>query len=297
MRTARAFCPGHVTGFFEICRGKDLLSTGSRGAGMCLSFGATSEVTVTDSPRRRVRILLDGKESPAAVTREAVARLLGRRTASITVSTAHDLPIGQGFGMSAAGALSATVALASLLGDGRQRAFEAAHEAEIVKGGGLGDVSAIHRGGITVRERPGLPPRGKVRRIDGAPQVLLCVVGRPIRTRSVLSDAAAIRAINASGGRKVDELMRRPSMERLVELSAEFMVESGLATRAVARAVEAASDHGAASMSMLGNSVFAVGDIDALEVALARHGETYRCRVDVRGPRLVWPRATGPSRA
>lgn len=287
MRRARAFCPGHVTGFFEIRRSKDLLSTGSRGAGLCLSLGATSEVTLEDAPRRSIRVTLDGGRSDAPVTRDAVSRVLRGRRASVTVTTAHGLPVGQGFGMSAAGALSATIALASLLGEGRRRAFEAAHEAEIVQGGGLGDISAIYKGGITIRERPGLPPAGKVRRIDGAPEVVLCVVGRPIRTKSVLSDPAKARAINLTGGRTVDELLERPSIGRLMELSAAFAVESGLATRKISRAVRAVSAHGAASMSMLGNSVFAIGDADALEGVLAGFGKTYRCKVDTEGPRLI----------
>ena len=43
---ATAFSPGHVTGFFEVREGDDPLASGSRGAGMCISLGATSKVTV-----------------------------------------------------------------------------------------------------------------------------------------------------------------------------------------------------------------------------------------------------------
>ncbi|HUU07091.1 MAG TPA: sugar kinase, partial [Thermoplasmata archaeon] len=43
---ARAFCPGHITGFFEICRADNLLASGSRGGGLCTSLGALSDVGI-----------------------------------------------------------------------------------------------------------------------------------------------------------------------------------------------------------------------------------------------------------
>jgi len=51
--------------------------------------------------------------------------------------------------------------------------------------------------------------------------------------------------------------------------------------------MSAASKLGIASMSMLGNSVFAVGDTAGLLSVLSSYGDTYTCRVDTAGPRLV----------
>ncbi len=287
MREARAFCPGHITGFFEICRAKDLLSTGSRGAGLCLSLGATSTVFIEDSKRQLIDISINGARSEAEVTREAVARVIGKKSLHLSIATELDLPVSQGFGMSAAGALSASLATCSLLGLPRRKAFEVAHIAEIVRGGGLGDVSALHAGGITVRQRPGLPPIGNVIRIDGQPDLVLCVVGRKMLTKSVLNDPVKRSAINSNGSRRVDELLEKPSLERLMELSYEFAIESGLASGKTLEAMAAASKLGMASMSMLGNSVFAVGDQDELERVLSGYGKTYRCTVDLSGPRIL----------
>lgn len=285
MREARAFCPGHVTGFFEICRTGDLLSTGSRGAGLCLSLGATSKVSITESDRRTIEVTIDGKASRAPVTKEALMRLVGKKSLEIQVSTSLDLPEGQGFGMSAAGALSASIATCYILGEERRRAFEAAHAAEILKGGGLGDVSALQTGGIAVRKKPGLPPIGEVVRIEGSPEVVLCVVGRKMPTRDVLSDPARQRAINASGSKRVDELLRHLTLEKFMALSSEFAAESGLMSGKIPAAVDAASKIGMASMSMLGNSVFAIGDVSGLRRVLSGFGMTYACKVDTVGPR------------
>lgn len=284
---ARAFCPGHVTGFFEICKEKDLLSTGSRGAGMCLTLGATSEVDIADSDRQDFRVFIDGERSEAEVTRAVLRHLIGKDKKKVTVRTVLQLPQSQGFGMSAAGALSAALATAHILGLERQRAFEAAHMAEIECGGGLGDVSAIHRGGITIREKPGLPPIGKVHRIDGSPDMVLAVVGELLLTKSVLSDPVKARAINAHGSKRVDELIQTPTLERLMTLSHSFCVESGLASDEVIEAIEATSGHGMASMSMLGNSVFAVGRTEQLKDALSEFGQVFTCKVDTQGPKML----------
>jgi pantoate kinase len=287
MKEARAFCPGHITGFFEICRSKDLMATGSRGAGLCLSLGATSRVRITPSSRQSIVVTIDGKRSDAPITKEALRLLIDGERVEISVATELDLPVSQGFGMSAAGALSAATAVCSVTKRPRRLAFEAVHVAEIAKGGGLGDVSAISRGGITIRRKPGLPPIGEVVRIGGRPEVVLCVVGRPMLTKSVLGDPKKQKAINSSGSKKVDELLKRPTVEKLMSLSSEFAKESRLASGRILDAMNAASKLGIASMSMLGNSVFALGDVDGLERVLSDFGKTYTCTVDTKGPRLL----------
>ncbi len=287
MKEASAFSPGHVTGFFEVCRSDDLMATGSRGAGLCLSLGATSKVEIAESSRQSIVVAVNGKRCDASVTKEALRLLIGAERMRISVATQLDLPISQGFGMSAAGALSAAIAACSMTKQTRRSAFEAVHIAEIVKGGGLGDVSAISRGGITIRRKAGLPPIGDVVSIDGRPEVVLCVVGRPMLTKSVLGDPRKQKAINSSGSRKVDELLKRPTLERLMSLSSEFASESGLASGKILEAMSAASKLGTASMSMLGNSVFAVGDTKGLERVLSDFGRTYTCVVDTKGPRLL----------
>jgi pantoate kinase len=284
---AKAFCPGHITGFFQICKAEDPLSTGSRGAGLCLSLGATSKVWVSHSQRQVIEVLIDGGKSRAEVTRTALRSLLGKDKLKIEVSTNLDLPQSQGFGMSAAGALSASLALAEVLGRTRQEAFEAAHIAEVVCECGLGDVSAIHKGGITIRKRPGLPPIGEVLRIDGTPEIVLAVVGKRLPTRSVLSDPTKRKAINENGSRRVDELTEDPRMEKLMELSASFAIESGLASKRIVEVMGAASKLGMASMSMLGSSVFAIGDKKGLATVLSDYGEVWVCRVDVKGPCII----------
>jgi pantoate kinase len=157
----------------------------------------------------------------------------------------------------------------------------------VESGYGLGDVAAIHRGGITIRRRPGIPPKGEVVRIKGEPEVVLAIVGKRLLTKKILQDEEKRAQINDKGGFLVDSLIKRPSFDRLMTNSRIFALETGLAPRRVRRAIDAASKHGAASMSMLGNSVFAIGDTERLKEVLSKHGDVTVCKVDTGGPKLV----------
>ena len=284
---AEAFSPGHVTGFFEAVRAKDPLATGSRGAGLCLSLGARSRVVLEEAKEQTISVRINGRKEDARVTIAALKPLIGRHPFEVNVETRLDLPQSQGFGMSAAGALSAAYAAAELLEIDKQRAYEAAHLAELANSTGLGDVSAIHTGGVTMRVRAGLPPTGKAKRIDGTPSIVLAQIGRRLLTRSVLKDPEKMRAVNTSGAGKVTLLSKEPTMRRLMQLSLEFAIETHLASRAVLNAVDAASKLGLASMAMLGNSVFAIGDVEGLVRVLSEFGEVWVCKVDADGPRIV----------
>jgi pantoate kinase len=285
---AKAFSPGHVTGFFEICPDEDSLSAGSRGAGMCLSLGASSEVVLVPATKQSIKVTMNGRSSKAEVTKRAIRHLIGDKGYRVEVATELDLPVSQGFGMSAAGSLSAAMAAAILLGKERQEAYEAAHRADVESGCGLGDVSAIHRGGITLRRRPGLPPIGEVIRIKGEPEVVLAVAGKRLITKDILNDDQKRREINDKGGYLVDSLIKDPTLEKLMTNSRIFALETGLATKRIARVIDTASMHGQASMSMLGNSVFAIGDTLKLKEALRGVGEVFACKVDTVGPRIIY---------
>jgi len=283
---AEAFCPGHITGFFQICEHKDPLRSGSRGAGLCVGLGAHTMVEIEEG-NGEIFITIDGRETPAPVTMAAVSKVIADQRLDVTVSVRQDLPVGQGFGMSAAGALSAAHATAELLRFPFKVALRAAHEAEIENKTGLGDVAALSRGGITFRRAEGLPPFGKIDRINAEPEVVLCVVGGPMSTPEVLMHPQKRHAVNMVGKECVERMALSPTLATLMKLSREFMMRTGLASKEVEEAVKAAEDYGPASMAMLGNSLFAVGKVRDQERILAERGTTYRTKVDWRGPRIV----------
>ncbi|MDD1768259.1 MAG: hypothetical protein LUQ27_06835 [Methanomassiliicoccales archaeon] len=288
MKTA-AFCPGHITGFFEICEHREPLRSGSRGAGICTTLGATSTVT-SRRGKGSMKVSINGEKNEAPVTKQALARLILGRDIDLRVDTKLDLPLGQGFGMSAAGVLSATLATAEILDAPLQTALEAAHEAEILHRTGLGDVAAISKGGVTFRRIEGLPPFGRIDRIRANVELVLGVVGPPISTPAVLSDPDARERINRIGKECVESLGDSPSLANLFRLSREFAMRTGLVTKQVEKALAEIEDLGPASMVMLGNSIFASGEIEDQRKVLAKHGQTYVAGIDWEGPRVIEPR-------
>ncbi|KAF5043168.1 hypothetical protein DSECCO2_505000 [anaerobic digester metagenome] len=284
---AKAFCPGHITGLFQVCQHEDVLTCGSRGAGLSISLGVISEVEVSDGTGK-VDIWLNGLKADAPVTERAVRNIMGDRPYDVKVRNELQLPVAQGFGTSAAGSISAAWALAHIFKIPEKEAYTAAHSAEIVNRTGMGDVSGIMRGGIELRRRPGLPPIGEVGRMNGHMDLVLAVVGPSIPTAEMLSRKEIMDKINSVGGRCVDALMKEPTLENFFRLSNEFMDGSGLSTPEIRRAVWEAKKWGWASQAMIGNAVFATGpDLDLLSETLSQFGEVYRCSVDTKGPRLL----------
>jgi pantoate kinase len=286
MRRAIAFCPGHITGFFQAMEHDNILATGSRGAGFCTELGARTEVWMTDG-EGTIEVNIDGTTAFAPVTEYALRKLLKQEPYDLNVMTTLGMPVSQGFGTSAAGALSASLALSSLLERSSHEAFEVAHESEIVNHTGLGDVAALFRGGMTFRRKEGLPPMGRVDQFDGKSDVILCEVGKPMKTSDVLTDARMTAQINTIGKRCLDEFEQDTTVASFLRLSKIFTVETKMASPEALKAIAAADEFGQASMCMFGNSVFAFGEMDGLERVLREFGPTYRTRIDLQGPRLV----------
>ena len=285
---ATAFVPGHVSGFFEpVYHAHDFCRTGSRGAGINLSLGVVSQVSVGEGTEQKIVVRINEKVEAAPVTCLAIQYLIGKNPLSVTVDMWHDLPVSQGFGMSAAGAFSASLAIASLLKLPRDQALVAAHYAEVQSRTGLGDVVASCFGGVEIRRKAGLPPWGVVEHIPGDADIVLCVIGKKVETKHVLSDPKKISEIIVLGQRCVDQLLKKPSLEHLFELSYFFTCKSGLADKKVLGAIQAVEPYGMASMCMLGNSVFARGRTTELMDVLSGYGEVFCCSIDKEGARLI----------
>ena len=285
---AKAFAPGHISGFFEpVYKNQDADKSGSRGSGINISLGATTQVIAKPSVKQNVEIYINSKKSNAPVTQLAIKYLLGNTSLNVHVYAHLALPIGQGFGMSGAGALSATYALANILNIPKEQAIKASHYAEIQLRTGLSDVIASSFGGVEIRREAGLPPWGVIEHIPGKYEVVLCVIGRKIDSKKILSDPAKINEIASYGRYCTKKILENPTIEHLFSLSQIFTKKTGLADKQVLEAIEAAKYQGMASMCMLGNSVFCVGMTDKLCKTFSAFGKVYVCSVDQCGVRIL----------
>jgi pantoate kinase len=294
MQFAKAFCPGHITGFFEICDSDpDPSKRGSRGAGFSTSLGAVSSAAVEPRERQKITVVVHGLDDYAGgdVTIRAIKHLIGDARLKVEIETDLQLPLSQGFGMSGAGALSAALAAAGAcegeLELSREDAVRAAHLAEVESRTGLGDVAGQSVGGFERRLEPGLPPFGKVAAEPLDAEVVLCVLGGALETKSVLSDPLQRERIISAGRKAVESFSSSANLMRFCEASWAFARDARLDTPEIARAMGDINSVGCGSMAMLGHSVFAFGDAEKLETILTKYGRTFRCRVAPEGAKVL----------
>ena len=159
----RAHVGGHVTLIFSIQDdAESLLEQGSRGAGISLDRGVIGEAT-GESGNGALSISGDapGDELHRLVLEELTTLDSAFGEYDWTLSHEGELPSSQGFGLSAAGAIACGLAIQRALGVdedlARSRAIHIAHRVERRLSGGLGDVAALHSGGIELRLEPGCP--------------------------------------------------------------------------------------------------------------------------------------------
>ncbi len=277
-----AFAPGHVTGFFAIKdRHKDIRKKGSLGAGFCLSKGVVTAVNIKKSSQQKIDVFLNNKKSKANVTRYVVKKILGEKKYHTSIYSTLQLPVSQGFGMSAAGALSTGLALnkALKLKLSFNEIVEIAHESEIKNKTGLGDVVAESVGGAEMRVKEGLPPFGGIKRIKWDHNIILCVLGKGRKTKTVLSNPECRKKINRHGSQCMKKMMEHPTIENFFHRSYDFALKTGLMNKRIIRAIEKANKYGISSQAMLGNSIFAIGNTEKLVKTLKDFGKVYVCRV------------------
>ncbi|MCK9581353.1 MAG: pantoate kinase [Methanoregula sp.] len=277
-----ACCPGHISGYFKRVTGPKPGDNGSIGAGIVINPGVVVSVTAARrtsvSIRQITRVNRIRQYADRSPPIESALRRLG---VDMAIVTECHLPVGAGFGLSAA-ALLATLTAANRLADLGMDPHEIAciaHETEVEHRTGLGDVSACQDGGRVVRSGAGID--GEIRRYNDLPGAIYAVSFGPIHTPAVLSSPAQMdrvaRAFPPAEPATADEFFAASRM---------FARKSGLVTSEVDRVLRACAAEGvSASMTMLGNGVFAYGA--KAHAVLRPFGHVYRCEMAETGARIV----------
>ncbi|QYZ78676.1 GHMP kinase [Methanofollis formosanus] len=282
VRTAVAFCPGHISGYFKKVAGETPETTGSLGAGIVVDEGVRVTASAADRPCVVIR-QVDGRgrtlsESTGAPPVEYLMTELG---VAARVETTCHLPIGSGFGLSAAALLASATALDALfdLGLGREGVAALAHRAEVVHNTGLGDVAACQGGGVVCREGPGTAG-ARITRVMTDETVHALSFG-PLPTPEVIGSPEQLARVAAAFPPECPR-----DFAEFFSFSRAFAEKSGLVRPEVRAALDACDEAGVpASMTMLGLGVFAAGE-GAGEV-LAGFGDVYPLSVAEEGFRLV----------
>jgi pantoate kinase len=277
-----AFCPGHISGYFKRIVGDNVATTGSIGAGIVISEG----VTATVEPADRTSICIKRRSSPGASFdlssgSPLLEHVMENLSVTASVITECNLPIGAGFGLSAAALLATLTALNHLFDRGMnaEEIAQCAHAAEVTHRTGLGDVAACQGGGRVIRSGPGI--HGLIERRFDMPEPLCAVSFGPIHTPTVLGSSAQMERVSSAFPKTTPE-----NVEDFFLLSRHFAEQSGLMTREVKKVIRCCDAAGVpSSMTMLGNGVFAFGR-KARDVLLP-FGHVYEFQVSTTGAHIM----------
>ncbi len=197
------------------------------------------------------------------------------------MTTECRLPIGAGFGLSAAALVATAVAVNRLQGLGLtiQECYAFAHSAEVRSGTGLGDVAACQEGGRDCRTGPGV--NAHIRRWHDMPGTIAAVSFGPLPTPGVLRSREAMDIVK--------EAFPEGSPETpgdFFRMSREFTAASGFLTGEIGEVLDRCDRAGVpASMTMLGRGIFAWGS-RAVEI-LSPFGEVYSVKIAGEGARIL----------
>lgn len=172
IRRSSSHCGGHLTWLFTVeSDDSNPARQGSRGAGICIEAGLTIHCTATESSSDEIQITVADQNENSTIDLQILYSEVVRIASHLTdVGGIHwhfdvdtELPISQGFGLSAAGALAAarcvlTIATPHYSSIELERAaLGIAHLVERRLSGGLGDVLGLAAGGVERRLIPGAP--------------------------------------------------------------------------------------------------------------------------------------------
>jgi len=261
------FVPSHITGFFEIIDNQNPLKKGSRGAGVVMDKGIITKIKISDGNRIKIKINHEYNPKNAAITEkiiEIIKRDFNLDDKKILINHEVQVPVGVGFGTSAAFALGTVLGLSNLLNLPLtfNKATQIAHIAEIEMKSGLGDVIGEISGGIPLRTKEGAPEIGIIDKIVLNEKDELFVISKTfgeINTADIIEDPVYKKKINEMGKNLLQELIKYPKPEKFMKLSRKFAENTGLMSNEVKETVEILENETiGASMAMLGNTAFAI---------------------------------------
>ncbi|WP_298519048.1 pantoate kinase [uncultured Methanobrevibacter sp.] len=260
--TNSVFVPGHITGFFSIENHDVSLKNGSCGVGFLLSKGVKTTISPSDE------LEIDVNQGNSTVIDEVLSIL--EVETNFKIAQDIQLPIGAGFGTSAASALSLSLALNEFLdlGYSEELCGQVAHMAEVNLGAGLGDVIAQTGRGLVLRTSPGAPGIGEIKSFEQDVFIAYKTFGE-IETSEIITDSKHKEIISASGRKHLELFEKESSLENFLLFSNQFAHEIGLMSEEVKNLVDyfnSSSDILGSSMAMLGNTAFAFAyDEDAFK--------------------------------
>jgi pantoate kinase len=295
-KTASAWAPNHITGFFYSKMDKDPMQSSSLGAGVNLMCGTTTQVEAHPSSQNEVSVFINNQRSDAELSHWIVDKFFDKYVSdNFTINIQHtmEMPLSAGFGTSGSGALSLALALRKAFNReiSDEQCFQLAHIADVENKGGLGTVMAEIAGGLEIRVAFGGPGIGKVETIPlGEEYQVIVLYFGSYQTKEALSDKYLMEKVHTFGKSCVATLLKDPTVEHFLELSQWFVKKIEVATGQVSDIIKKMERHGfLCSMPLFGESVFSIQPTKKaheLKNILQEYGKVYISDISTGGPHV-----------
>jgi pantoate kinase len=270
---SEAVCPAGISSFFEICNVDstgtpltDPSKIGARGGGLAITHGVRARVQTQRSHSPRIEISINSKPAPEAhTTRWALERLLEKTgsTLNVQVDIRVRVPIGAGYGSSAAGTAASCLALADVLElpVTYNELGKITHVAEVINRTGLGTAAAVFVGGFVLVTEPGAPGIGSVDRLlFPRDHSIVCAFLESLPTRKLLSQTDLASRVNPSAERAMESIRQKPELHTFLTEARKFGQEIGLESPDITNLIDTMMSAGAigAAQNMIGKAVHGV---------------------------------------
>lgn len=250
MKKASIYCPASISLLFKACKSKNPLQSGSIGIGFTVDQGVTVSVCAFS-----VNEILFNGIPITFPTVLSVIKSLAPNPVIVDIKTS--LPLGCGFGLSGACALSCAYGINIVYNQrlSKEKIAEIAHMAEIENNTGLGTVGTQFTGGFLVKTAPGFPVKAYSLGFIG--KSVYTTVINPLSTSSILTDNKKITDINQAADRALTRVKRKSTIEEILDISYAYASDAHLFSDPVMKEIadEIRSSGGHASMAMLGQVI------------------------------------------
>jgi len=262
--------PAHITGLFQIVENDDPLKMGSRGAGFSISKRVVTRISLKEINDEIHEVYFNDQKIDGVVSLEVAKSFTDQiKDSVLIIQHKSPLPIQAGFGTSGAGALGTVFALNEIFDTkkSKEELGQIAHKAEVVCRTGLGDVISQLQGGAEIRLEPGAPGVGVIKEFPWPIEELILVASiGTMSTKDIITSPKMIEKINNYSNQLLHELNEKPTLDEFLRVSFEFADKTGLMSEKLKKLITyLRKDEYSASMVMLGDSLFVVGDIYDLE--------------------------------